>query len=618
MTLLSLPLAVLLLYLAFALGSRLLRKFNFAGAQRVAFSTSLGLAFFSAGAFVLSAVHVLTLKAIWALLIVLGLWLLPDAVPNYEFLRRQLSSAWAFFKEQFRHRFSMVLSVLFLALLLLQFLSAFAPPTSAEPGPKEWDSLVYHFSVAKIYAAHHGFVFLDFPHANWPMAIELLHAVSMVMDSVILAKLLAFGVALLLLISIYAFARTWISQQASFVAVLIFFTIPVVGAFMGTGYVDLPLALIELLAFWSFLNWFKHESNDWLLLTAVFAGFAASIKTLGGFAIVLLGIGFLYKLATARKTKVFVHRLKATAFFALVSGIFFLPWYLKTFYWTGNPVWPLYRPFMAALGIDGTGTAFFNQTLANLSAGAGTGHGIVDFLLLPLSLTFKASVFNGVLSPLFLAFLPLLIFLRPLPENFKKLFAFAAGFLALWFVNFQDARFLFPILALLSIPAAYVYEKLRNQSLLGPALRLALLGMLAFCFIFMTVYKYQSLGVPLGFESEYEYLMRTQSNFGALDWANRNLPPQSKLFLFNDIQGYYSDLPYEYFVYWDYSTLPDADSYYAKLKALGITHLVYNNQNQLADNEIGYRQSSLTSALLKKHGTLVYSYNRVDVYELAD
>ncbi len=619
---LSLPLAVVVLYVLFAFGNRLLRSLDLQPLQKITFSAGLGLAFVSSLMFALSAAHLLQPIVAWALLLVLLLLALPDFSNNVGFIKVQVASCISFFRRQFKSPFTGTVSLLFLSLVFIQFLAALAPPSSAEPGPKDWDSLVYHFAVPKTYVQNGGFVFLPFPHANWPMGMEMLHAWAFLLYSVILAKLLSFAVGLLLLLAIYSVAKQMVpnaSTSLPFVAVLLFSAMPLVQAFWGTGYVDVPLAFFELLSFFALLQWWKHESNDWLLLLAIFAGFSAAVKTLGGFVVLLAVLALLYKLVRSPSRPAFVHRLKSLAVFGAVSSLFFLPWYLKTFLWTGNPTWPLYFGFYKFLGISSAGTEYFTATLGELavSSQAGAGHGVIDFLLLPFTLTFLGAKFNGVLSPLFLAFLPLLFFVPRWLSDFRKLFLWVFGFTALWFLNFQDARFYLPALALLSTPAAYAYDVLQKSGRLGLVLKASLLGMLLFVVLFTFVYKAQALGVAIGLESQESYLLRTQSNYGTLQWANRNLPPESRIFFFKDIQGYYSDVPYQYFITWDFGKFEDDEALYLRLKAEGFTHVLANENNGLSADARGGRQAAFMDELLKKHGRLEYSYNRVSLYQLA-
>lgn len=617
MSLLALPVALLVLFLAFSLGNFLLRRLRLPPMERLVFSSAVGFAFVSMAVFLLASLGQLNASAAWALVLLPLLFLLPQLKENLVFFHSLAKDGARFFRKLFRSKLGALFSIVLFLLLAMQFLSALAPPASATPGPKDWDSLVYHFAVAKTFVLNGGFVQLPLPHANWPLGIEMLHALSFLLDSVVTAKLLTLAIGGLLLLALYAFAREFLPPEKALVAPLLFSTIPLAQAFWGTGYVDLPLAFFELLAAWAFLKWWEHESWDWLLLSAVLAGFSAAVKTIGGFVVVLLVFGLAYKLVRSSSKKSRWHHVKEAVVFGAVACLFFLPWYLKTWLWTGNPTWPLYFSFYSLLGFSSAGTAYFNLTLHELTSVVGTGQGVLDFLALPFSLTFLGAKFNGVVSPLFLAFLPLLYFVRPIPGKLKALLVFTAMFAGLWFFNFQDARFFFPALTFLSLPAAYAYGRLEKGKGLGRALKLSLAGMLVFVLLFTFVYKSQSFGVALGLESSQAYLLRAQSNYGALDWANRNLPASSKLFFFRDQQGFYANLPYEYFSDWDFSQFPDAESLGLQLKAQGFTHVLVNANNGLSQDARGERQGALVGELLKKHGRLLYAFNGVSLYALA-
>ncbi|MBU1197123.1 glycosyltransferase family 39 protein [Candidatus Micrarchaeota archaeon] len=610
--------ALLIFYLAFAFGQRLLHRLKLSDIQRIVFSFGVGLAFFSMTLFVLAAVHLLAFRSVIALILLVLFWLLPDFDSNLALFRRGFRSSIPFFCAQFKRPFSMALTLLFFALIVMQFLAVFAPPSSTDPGPKDWDSLSYHFAVAKIYVQEKGFTFLSLPHANWPMGMEMLYALGLILYTISVSKLFSFGIGMLLLLSIYALAREHVSSFSAFVGASVFASIPLVQAFFGTGYIDLSLAFFELLAIWSFLKWWRHESWDWLFLSALFAGFSAAIKTLGGWILILLGLALLYKLARAPSTKSFVQRLKALTGFGVVSAVFFVPWYWKTFAYTGNPVWPLYYSFLERFEISGDGTAFFNVMLQDLSVRAGIvlGNPLLELALIPFSLTFFGSAFNGIISPLYLAILPALFLVNRMDADIKKLIGFAAGFVVLWFFTFQESRFIFPALAILSIPVALAYDRLRREKWISTVLSGIILLTMIFAVVFTFAYKAPAFAVAIGFESSHDYLMRAQPNYGTLQWASRNLPPESKLFFFRDTHGYYSDLSYEYGIYEDFNRFQDADDLRDWLRSREFTHVLVNENTVSLVTDRERRKDAVMDAFLKKHAILSYSHQRVSLYAL--
>lgn len=615
---LSLLYAAVFFLLALSLGRALLSSFRFTPLKSVVFSAAAGYAVFSFLFFSLAALRALSSQniiiVVAAAAVLLAHRIKDDIIFLLAIFRRGIEAM----RQAAAEKIGLSILVLLGLMLVVQAIAVFAPPSSNPRGPLDWDSLVYHFSVAKSYAQNQGFVFLpSIPHSNWPVAMEMLYAAAMAVDSVILAKLFAFSLGPLLLACIYAFSREHLSKEASFFAVAVFSSIPLLQAFLGTGYVDVALTLFELLAYWSLLEWRRGEGERYLALAAVMTGFAAATKNIGGFfalAMAILTMAFLLS-----KRKMPWQAIKHTTVFVVIAGLLASPYYLKTFYYTGNPTWPIYYPIYRSLGInEDAGARYFTGTLAETSAESGFGRGIEWLPLIPVTATLFGQKFNGIISPLFLAVLPLVLLLRKRkwPDFAKPALALSAMLVMAWFFTYQEARFLFPPLALLSPVVGYAYQEFRGDKTLGKHLKAALVIVLVATAAFAVYYKSAAIPAALGLESHAAYLLRTQSNYGTLKWANANLPSDSKIFFFRDIQGFYSDRQYYYFIAIDFTAYTSSDAMRTELKRLGITHVLVNENNGLAAGRHGEAQRALMAELLKNRGSLLYSYNRVFLYKL--
>jgi hypothetical protein len=271
--------------------------------------------------------------------------------------------------------------------------------------------------------------------------------------------------------------------------------------------------------------------------------------------------------------------------------VLLLPWLIRNFILTGNPVYPnLYWLF------DGRD---WSPALANhLSIwlqSMGMGKGIGDFLLLPWRMTvygwYTYERFAGIITPFY--FFPLVLIPFALRRVRLTLFLLLGviTYLACWFLGSQQVRFFMPGLALMSIvagsliarcfgPEGYfkspitivlVYVIIAAVSLLTDPRDLRFLG--------------QNLGVAIGRGNKAQFLEQTCSVdiHPMVEHINANLPDDAKILMLFENRGYYLERDYVADGTFEVSriaqmiaTAESPDSLYAQLKQKGITHLLIN------------------------------------------
>src|SRR5262249_52412592 len=105
----------------------------------------------------------------------------------------------------------------------------------------------------------------------------------------------------------------------------------------------------------------------------------------------------------------------------------------------------------------------------------GMGRQVVDFLLLPVRVALEGGSgythFDGRLNPLWCALVPLSLAAAPSSPPVRRALGVAALYFLTWAATSQQARFLIPILPLLSVAAGVALATmLARVETIGPAL----------------------------------------------------------------------------------------------------------------------------------------------------
>lgn len=290
--------------------------------------------------------------------------------------------------------------------------------------------------------------------------------------------------------ALYAGARRYLGRPVALLAAVLFYTLPGAWDYNYAGMPDLGVSLYLFLSVFLFREWLTQRRRRDLFLAGLCAGFAASVKIIGLYAVFAIGVLLLWSLARGRDRshgcdRSHDSRARLLLLFAaglLISGA---PWYVRNWLTAGNPVWPMFYPW---LGGRCWNAAAYQAGLDLLAAGASAlGRTLPDFLTGPLSLAAgfaPAPLFNppGV-GPLFLAFLPIALCLPDIRRQEGPILAAAALYYVAWFPFAQYGRYILPVYALLCVLLAHVLQRLAYVAPdAGPAglsrrlLRLAAVG----------------------------------------------------------------------------------------------------------------------------------------------
>lgn len=220
-------------------------------------------------------------------------------------------------------------AVLLAAVLALTFLCALYPPAT-------WDATMYHLPYAKTFAKQHAVVFVDtlrFP--VFPQLNEMLFTAMLLVYDDVATHMVQFLALALTALLLYTWGVRWRSEASGLLGAAFWLGNPIAISVGVCAYVDAGLTLFVVAAVLFWETWRETEAMQWLILSAASAGFAAATKYHGLVAVAALAVATLI-LAVKRKN------VRAAATFLLITALSGGAFYVRTWVWTGNPLFPFF------------------------------------------------------------------------------------------------------------------------------------------------------------------------------------------------------------------------------------------------------------------------------------
>jgi hypothetical protein len=323
--------------------------------------------------------------------------------------------------------------------------------------------------------------------------------------------------------------------------------------------------------------------------------------------------------------------------FGLGALIVALPWYLKNYIWTGNPVFPLYLPQQV---IDPAQLKIWMDYVNSF----GTGKNWYDYLLLPINIYLqhdKFGTFMGSMempSPLFL-FIFSYPWLRKTIDIAIRKTLDVLGLIILvqfiiWALGSQQSRFLLPIYPGLAISASVVLLQLYNSpklKMLSRALAISSISsMVIATAIYMGLYinLVQPQRVLFGFEAKTDFLQRNIRDFSGIKYINQQLTDTDYVMLLWDGRGYYCNdrcLPDIDQSHWISlaNDLTESTSLSHALQEQKITHLLLSNEDAsffiLKHDNAGIYEEALQYLIYKflpQCGRMIHEDDWSSIYQI--
>lgn len=493
--------------------------------------------------------------------------------------------------------------------------------------PIDWDGLFYHLTAPKIFIQMGRIApGIDVPHFNFPFLAEMLFAYGMLLRGDVAAKLIHALYGLLLTGLVYLTARRCLSRESAWPAVLALLSMPMIPTLAGWAYNDLALAFYQVAALYALLrsegavlssqNTQSQLSNPnlrWLILCGIWAGLAMGLKYTSFIAPLTIGLILVWwsikSWAASRKSQSPISNLPkartgqsaiAILSFALPALLVALPWYLKNFFFIGNPFYPFAANWFDGLYWDQFRTDWYAQ------AGTGIGLDVFELLRLPVVLTLgikDVNYFDGRTGPLFLAFLPLILLYglfryraaaRPPALNILLIFAFIQFCFwtlgVIWSRSLWQSRLLLTCFAALSPVVGWLWLDLKHLDRPNLSIRRLVNGLISLVLgltlleLSLNFVQINPLAYLSGHESRAEYLTRRLgAYYSTMEQLNQTLPPTAEVLFLWEPRSYFcrvtcqpdsilDRLAHDQYLY------GDAAAIVAVWKKAGITHVLLHRQ----------------------------------------
>ena len=468
----------------------------------------------------------------------------------------------------------------------------------------EYDALWYHLWLPDLWLQQGSPIDIIPEYISlYPLTWELIYGIAMTFGGPIAAKLVHFFMLPLTALLVFKTTRFAAPKASPWVAVALFVTLPTVIWQATTTYIDLALTFYTGIAIYALMQYTRKNRLSFLVLAAIFLGLALAIKHLAliVWLLAICGLGFWLW----QEKHCWRQTLQAVLILGVVSLIFPLPWYLRSWAASGNPFFPDSYSLFGAFPIE-RWSQITEISLNNFKDHFGFPRTPLNLALLPWNLTIHAAQFRGSLGPILLILLTGLFVIKPTGKELRWLGIFCFCYLVLWaspLSSFQ-MRFLLPITPFLVVLGAAAIKELTTR-LEGRRLGLHLVRWILLVLLVLNLPPFTSLheadreqwngwlthvihdiplGVVLGYEFEGDYLARKVPSFRAWDYINNNLPLDARVLTFSGGDHLYSsrariasDSTAAYYAVWGAGRDKKEQALQA-MQNLEISHVLFDRQ----------------------------------------
>lgn len=482
-------------------------------------------------------------------------------------------------------------------IVIMQLFAALAPPL-----PMDYDGLAEHLAMAKVWARDQRIHPLWYDHhSQFPATLQMFYAAAHAFGVPGAAKLFHWGFGVMAILATALAGRRLIAPAAGAWGALIVATTPGFAWLMGVGYVDLPAITCGVLGLLFLARWLR-EDHGWLLwLSAAMVGAGAGYKMQG---LALLGVLAAGTLIARRNWR----GVKLGAAYVGVALLVCGPWYVKSYVWTGNPVYPFayeifggkmwsaeraarYRYSQRGYGKGELPPREELEQMPPLNAAFSGPREPLNLLLAPLNLTIDAPAFTVPLGPLgawatdsigpmWLALLPLLLLFRRPPPVRWMLWVLLPLYLW-WLWSMQLTRYLLPSLVLVAPAAGWAaVEAERHSPVLSTVVRGAMAVWTVLALGLMLLYVGPQIPAGLGLVPPDDYLSG-HPLYEASEQINSMTPADAKVALYEEPRGYYLDRDYlwadpGHSALIAYERVDSAEDLANEWRRIGVTHVMIN------------------------------------------
>jgi len=448
------------------------------------------------------------------------------------------------------------------------------------------------------------------------------------------------------------------SKSTAWTAACIYLTTPLIATSAWLTGIDAGMVLYETAAVVAFLLWWDRRSVPWLLMAGVFGGLGMGVKYTVGLTVGLIGLGIGARTAAPDRkdalrgwliailvlavpvtvgnikevrdaawlaslgrpalavyavacvgafawlvrrwgTRPVLRGILVAALFGAVVALCVVPWNLKSFLFTRNPVYPFAFHVLDGLHISPWRMDYQMGEFREFQY-----RPFSEWLTHPWHLVKIAGLSNNsACGALFLAFLPLLLVFRGVGEPVRLLGTAVLGRYLLWANISNIIRYFVPGLALMGVLIAVFVDRICARRAMtrvaGMILILAFTAVNVYAMLVIAQGGSRFWGVVLGLEKQRDYFLAGRPSYpcppyAACEAMNSLLPPRAGVLLAGEARGYFYRGRLIASTVFDFPVLLDVcaasrtpDDVNRKLKQLGMTHVFFNEAE--AGRIAGYR-----------------------------
>ncbi len=598
------------LLLSSALGLRvlLLCRFDlrsFQGWEKPILVTTLGLGCWQSLPFALFALHLGLPYQIRIATALLALALVPDSIRVLKSARRYMTSIPE--GDGVLKAFAGLLGLLLFTLFLRALLPAIDGDVSS-----------YHLPSVLRYLRAGGFIYLPtLTPTNWPLAMQMLYAIPLAFHSEAPTSIIPYLCGVLTLGVMALMATRLIGNRGAIGAIGLYlvadgFSYQGFWYQMASSLIDLGLTLFTTCAVYALYRARagsgEEGETNWIRLSAVFAGLAGTTKLTGVWVILSL-CAVLCVVLTMQKSAI-AHILRRAAVYFATAFAFVIPWLIKTWTLTGNPLYPMFFKVFGGREWTAEGWAFYQRS--HLIWNTPKGMTPTPQVLAQTHLKIAAA---GAVIGLLLMF-----------ASRKKPYSVPAMFASVFLIciaggNFFHLRFMMPAFPSIMVCLACLFIRFpRFYSVVLPLLSLFVVIQKA---ILPTVrFAPTALEMATKLETRSE-AFRASDQYEMAEYVNANLPPDARMLL-----GCYDYAPLLYRVEGLWPDLQDSIHYDSQerltgdLKRLNVQYLLLNPaypdwcSGSHSCRERLEREIPPLAVVAKKYGTALYAAKGFTLYKL--
>ena len=539
-----------------------------------------------------------------------------------------------------------------ITLLCMEIILNLTPPISR-------DALIHHLAVPKLWLDHGGIYEIPWAdYAYYPMNINLLYALCLYLNNDIAPKFihLAFGLGTGLLIYFYLkfrYDRNW-----GLLGMVIFITTPIVIWLSTSAYIDLGMTFFTTSSIIAFIKWrdAEYQNIKWFLISCLAMGIAIGSKY--NALIAWLIVNMFLVLNVARDTRKQITALKYGMLFFLVTSIAASPWYLKNYFQTGNPFYPLFGSFINSLrhhpvqealrgqALEKTGQVSFFKMREILY-----GESIWETLLIPIRMFFQGKdtsyqYFQGSLNPILIVFSPF-AFLNKRYRKDKFFFMFFSVIFIFmtYFLTAKQVRYILPVLPFLAIIAVMgikdllkmmgektLFSSLRFGEKLKSTAKVFVFSSVVILLIYNLIYLKNRINIVspipyvLGKETRETFLKHHLLHYDAVEYINHSLPDDAVVFtMFLGRRGYYLNRAYKNEPSFGMSTLrhminssDDENKFIKYVRSMGVSHILMRTDlvNKYLKDNFSKDNINRLLSLEKKYWKKIYQDDGYTIWDI--